>query len=121
MILLRAKVKTAAEGESSDGAAGPTAASGKEATSTGASTNESDKTGQDAGTQDPKDGNAIKKDANEGKEGNDETAGDNTNEKTILEPITHCYVDCMWFLSAPVVKSITFYYDDKVVHTMKAT
>jgi len=42
-------------------------------------------------------------------------------EVGLFEPVTHCYVDCMWFLSAPVVKSLIFYYNDKLVHTLKAT
>lgn len=42
-------------------------------------------------------------------------------ESGLVEQVTHCYVDCMWFLAAPVVKSLNFYNNDKIVHTLKAT
>lgn len=56
---------------------------------------------------------------------NDDDGAPEGDEKVetgpISEPVTHCFVDCVWFLSAPVVKSVTFYCDEKVVHTLKAT
>lgn len=35
--------------------------------------------------------------------------------------VTHCYVDCRWVFSAPVVKSLVFYDGEKAVHTLKAS
>lgn len=38
-----------------------------------------------------------------------------------MRSVTHCYVDCRWVFSAPVVKSLTFYNGAELVRTVQAT